>query len=653
MSIPASKFVTIIPGVVSAGGTALDLNGLFLTENTRVPIGAVLSLAPTVVKDYFGSTSDEAMAANVYGKGFTGCTRYPAAMLFARYPGSTGNGVSAWLRGGNIGGLGIGYLQAITSGTLILTIDGYTHTAAALDFSTCNSQSDAAAVITSAISGSTAASFTATIATTTLTVSAVAHGTLAVGQLVQGTGVTAGTVISALGTGTGATGTYILSQSSTVSTGEAMTTLSDPSAAVFTATCSTTTLTVSAVAHGTLAVGQAITGAGVSSGTRIVALGTGTGATGTYILNNSSTVGTGETMTAVALQPTVAYDSVSGGFLITSALTGTTSTAAYATGTLADTLLLTLASGAVLSQGAAATTPTAFMDSIIQLSQNWATLVTLFNPDVSGNTNKLGFAAWIDAQTNRYAYACWDTDQSPVSTAPALGSAGYLINQYNNYSGTILVSEGSAGESTWHHAAFIAGFGAALDFQAHEGRATLAFKGQSGLTASVSTLQAAQNLESNGYNYYGAVATANDNFVFMYPGSISGPFLWADSFFNQVWLNNALQLAILELFVNVKSIPYNDAGYALIEAACMDPIKTAVNFGAIRAGVTLSSAQIAEINSVAGKAIDQTLSQRGWYLQIVDASPQIRAARQSPECTLWYMDGQSVQQLTLSSLNVQ
>lgn len=59
-------------------------------------------------------------------------------------------------------------------------------------------------------------SFTGSIAGTVLTVSAVAFGTIAVGQTLFGAGITAGTTIAALGTGTGGVGTYQVSQSQTV-----------------------------------------------------------------------------------------------------------------------------------------------------------------------------------------------------------------------------------------------------------------------------------------------------------------------------------------------------------------------------------------------------------------------------------------------------
>jgi hypothetical protein len=61
--------------------------------------------------------------------------------------------------------------------------------------------------------------------------------------------------------------------------------------AVVTGSITTTVLTVTAVTSGVLAVGQPITGSGVAANTFISALGTGTGGTGTYTVNNSQTVG--------------------------------------------------------------------------------------------------------------------------------------------------------------------------------------------------------------------------------------------------------------------------------------------------------------------------------------------------------------------------
>jgi len=60
------------------------------------------------------------------------------------------------------------------------------------------------------------ATFTASIAGTTMTVTGSPTGTIAVGQTVIGTGVTAGTVITALGSGSGGAGTYTVGISQTL-----------------------------------------------------------------------------------------------------------------------------------------------------------------------------------------------------------------------------------------------------------------------------------------------------------------------------------------------------------------------------------------------------------------------------------------------------
>lgn len=131
--------------------------------------------------------------------------------------------------------------------------------------------------------------FTASIATTVLTVSAITAGSLQIGQLITGTGVLPDTYITALGTGLGGTGTYTINNSQTVSS-EAMTANGlPPTAYSATGAIATTTLTVSAVASGVIRLGDAVTGANVAPNTVITAYGSGTGGTGTYTVNNSQT----------------------------------------------------------------------------------------------------------------------------------------------------------------------------------------------------------------------------------------------------------------------------------------------------------------------------------------------------------------------------
>jgi hypothetical protein len=653
-TIPASAIVSDVPSVINAGGTALDLIELMLSNHTRVPIGQILSFPNlAAVQSYFGPTSATAAEAAVYFGGYLGATKLPAAVLVTQYPTSD---VGAYLRGGNISGLTLAQLQAIPAGTLTVTIDGTPETSASISLSGATSFSNAAQIMTAALglSGPTQASvtasigatFTATSSGTNLTTTSVT-GAIHPGDTITGTGISGTVTILSQSSGTtGGAGVYVTSASTTCT------------AASVTAT--STTMDVTAVASGTLAVGQQVTGTSISADTFITALGTGTGGVGTYILTQAWEIAS-ETFTT--LTPTVTYDSVSGAFVVVSSTTGATSTIGFGSGAIATPLLLTQATGAVTSQGAVAATPGAFMDAVVARTTNWATFQTLFDPDAgSGNTQKQAFAAWCNAQNNRYAYLAEDTDITPTESTAAANSLGYLLKQSNS-SGTACIYE-PAGTATYL-AAFLGGFAASLNFDATNGRATAAFRGQTGITPSVTDATTASNLIANGYNFYGAYATANQEFQWFYPGQISGPFQWFDSYINQIWLNNQCQLALMEMLQSYGSIPYNPVGYGYIRAALTggatppialppaSPVAAALNFGAIRQNVPLSAAQASEVNALAGMKIDDVLSTQGWYLVIQPATAQVRAARGSPTIILMYMDGQSIQRINLSSVLVQ
>jgi hypothetical protein len=61
-----------------------------------------------------------------------------------------------------------------------------------------------------------------------------------------------------------------------------------------------TILNVTAVASGTIFIGQRVTGTGVTSGTLVTGFGTGTGGVGTYTVNTSQLVGAGTSLTGAA-----------------------------------------------------------------------------------------------------------------------------------------------------------------------------------------------------------------------------------------------------------------------------------------------------------------------------------------------------------------
>ena len=337
---------------------------------------------------------------------------------------------------------------------------------------------------------------------------------------------------------------------------------------------------------------------------------------------------------------TCTYDSVSGAFVVTSSTTGATSTMSLATGTLAAGIGL---STGTLSQGAAITNPTAAMTAIAGVTLNWASFMTVFEPIV---TDKLLFAAWANSKNNRFVYIAWDTDVNAIvaNNTTCFGA----VAKTNTYSGWVAVYQ------DYHHAAALCGMIASVDFTQTNNRPTFAFKSQSGLISSVTDQTTGDILIANGYNFYGAYATAAQGFNFMYPGQIGGPFQWIDAYINQIWLNQAFQSTLMTLLMSVPSVPYNDFGYhSMIEASLKDNILAAVNYGAIRVGVRPSSTQAVAVNTSAGVNIDQTLFAQGWYLQVKDPGAIARGNRTSPVMNFWYMDGGAVQKINFNSTLLQ
>lgn len=338
----------------------------------------------------------------------------------------------------------------------------------------------------------------------------------------------------------------------------------------------------------------------------------------------------------------VTYDSVAGAFLFTSNATGAV-TMAYATGTLATGLGLTLAAGATLSPGSTINTPGPAMDAIVANTQDFVAFTTLW---AATDGDIVLFATWNNSKGDRFLYVPWTSNSAAVTNSDTTSPAKLI--DAANLAGTAPIWSTSADK-----AVFVLGYIASIDFNRDNGRAVAAFRSGNGLTADVTNQTIAANLIANGYSFYGSYATANDEFTWLYNGQVSGEFAWIDSYINQIWMNNQFQLAWMVLLGAVGQIPYNDDGYEMLGAGIQSEINAAVSFGAIRSGVTLTESQKAQVNGIAGRDISDVLFSRGWFLSILDPGGQVRAARGSPINTFFYTDGQSVQKIVLSSLMVQ
>lgn len=361
-------------------------------------------------------------------------------------------------------------------------------------------------------------------------------------------------------------------------------------------------------------------------------------AAATSFTDAASLLTTGLALTAPAA---VTWDSLAACFVVTSGTTGIASAMSQGTGTASEALGL---SAGILSQGADADTPSTAMARIKDQSYNWATFTTMFEATLSQHE---GFAVWANTQNKGYAYIAWDNDPGYKTTNnPAV--FGSIVDA-QNYDG-VLVIFGDAVQ-----AAASCGWAGSIDWQGVNGRSTLAFRQFSGLDVTIDSLADASAVLTNNATYYGAYVDRGEGneYSIMYDGRMFGStFRWADSYMCQLYMNAQLRLAMFNGLLAVNSAPYNALGDSLIRAWCQDPINEALNNGSIRTGVALSASQKATISQQAGIDISSDLQSKGYYLQILPATAQVRGQRKSPPVKLWYTDGGSIQQITLASIAV-
>ena len=344
----------------------------------------------------------------------------------------------------------------------------------------------------------------------------------------------------------------------------------------------------------------------------------------------------------------ISFNTTINDFIVTSGSTGATSTITFATGTMAAALGFTQATGGTLSQGQAATDPVTFMNQLVKYTQNWVGFATTFPLSES---DMEAFSEWASGTDGRYLYAAWDDDPTAVENPGTFTGFGnwLFLNQPNGTAAVWGVNATSAAL----RAAFVLGITASINWGAKNGSIDYFAKGNANLSPDVTDNTTAANLTANGYSFYGDYATADQQFLFFNNGQISGEDLWIDLYVDAIWLNNALQLAEMELFANVNKLPYGQTGYDMISAAAQGPITQAVNNGVIQTGIPLSAEQIAIANSQAGLDISSQLQNNGYFFQVVPVTdPIVRAKRTSPPCNLWYTSGGAIQQITLNSIDI-
>jgi hypothetical protein len=278
------------------------------------------------------------------------------------------------------------------------------------------------------------------------------------------------------------------------------------------------------------------------------------------------------------------------------------------------------------------------MALIKERTQNWVSFTTLYEAD---DDEHLGLSAWASSQGIEYLYVGWTADP----TLLVQGSTTSIADKIKTaeYGATTLVYDNS------NVAVFVLGSIASVDWERYQGTINYAFKRADGVAATVTDQTDADLLLAKGVSFMGNFAARNDDFTFLYDAKIFGDYGYIDAFVNTVWLKNVMQVSIMNGLTQAGRVPYNERGYALIRAWLQDPINRAVNNGTIDSGVQMSESQKSQVYNETGKDLSTELFTDGYAVLVEDAGASVRVGRQSPNITVYYTYGGSINHIDVAS----
>jgi hypothetical protein len=198
-------------------------------------------------------------------------------------------------------------------------------------------------------------------------------------------------------------------------------------------------------------------------------------------------------------------------------------------------------------------------------------------------------------------------------------------------------------------ATFLLGSIASVNWERYQGTINYAFKRVDGVAATVTNQTDADLLLAKGVSFMGNFATRNDDFTFFYNAKMFGDYGYVDAFVNTVWFKNVMQVSIMNGLTQAGRVPYNERGYTLIRALLQDPINRAKNNCTIDAGVSMSESQKAQVYNETGKDLSNELFTEGYAVLVEDAGAAVRVGRQSPNISVYYTYGGSINRVEVAS----
>lgn len=347
------------------------------------------------------------------------------------------------------------------------------------------------------------------------------------------------------------------------------------------------------------------------------------------------------------------WDSITQAFTVSNGNISGTGTVTYCVSTpLADAMEITSARGAFLSQGSPLLTFAQNMANTIAINTNFMNATNLF--DTTGSSQippysiELQACAWANTTNSNYMYTIWSYETTILTTlnvgivlALVNGGYGSATASKVTYSATIQCIYGSSLNNAIQTVAFVGGIGNSVNYDNYNSTLSYAGKSQSDLLPSVTTTTEYNMMLANGFNGYCSFKDKNNIYNQFQNGSLGGLYLFRDNIYNNEWLNNTLQDSIATLASRASKLPNNEIGYQMLKAVLDEVMQDAVFNSVAQPGNQFDASQTAIIVAQAGVDITPSLTNAGYYIQIIPVTPAQRASRTPPVTNIWYSNGSS------------
>ena len=345
----------------------------------------------------------------------------------------------------------------------------------------------------------------------------------------------------------------------------------------------------------------------------------------------------------------IAFDALLGGFVITTIATGIAATLTYASTAASGTDISVLAAltqqtATSLQQGADADASlTAAMNRIEDLNLGFY-YVTLdwANKDTSAVTE---MAEWVAAR--KYFYYAESSDESltifdELFTQGSNRVAGDWTSLTTT--STTLSTDGLSIAS--------AASRSGIDRNGANTDTNPALKPRPGIAPSSLTTTQKNEFNSKLINYFspiggGTVSTNTQNIYWQ--GTTFEQFLWQDVRQAVDWIDNSIQIALLDLLLELNKLPQTVDGSASIVDAIKPVCEQAVTNG-ISAPGTLSTAATAQVKSITGNASFNGVLSTGYLiypLPITSLTDAERLQRLMPPTYVWIKGSGAANKLTI------